>query len=314
MAGFRCPNNSCQGKVHFYALDGKTNEHGFNCAGQPKYAIEDATGQLWYADDYPGIRNAPSLTATCELLSFNAPYSDKVGELAIQNGVLYVATGGVTDAYGFLNRLDGFMERRDGLWTTYNHLTQPALNRGDLKDYLRIVAHPDLSRVYVGSFLGGLIEYDFNAFEIYNQTNSILQGAVGDAGSTRVSGLVFDQQNNLWISNFLSPKPIVVKKADGTWTSFSVPKNTELAQVVIDHRGYKWFAVISTAEGVLVFDDGGTPDNPADDRYKYFNASNSAFPTNLLATLAVDREGDIWVGTREGPVVFDGAQDPFSGD
>src|SRR5690606_35693159 len=41
---------------------------------------------------------------------------------------------------------------------------------------------------------------------------------------------------------------------------------------------------------------------------------NSDLPTNLVATLAVDREGDIWVGTREGPVIFDGAQDPFSGD
>jgi sugar lactone lactonase YvrE len=314
MAGFRCVNDVCNGKIHFYTLDGMTNEHGFGCNGRPTYAIQDASGQMWYADEYPGIRNGQTLTANCDLLSFNAPYSDNVSEMAIQDGVLYVATGGVTDAYGFLNRRDGFLIRKDDTWSFFNHTNYPELGAQGLQDYLRIVAHPDRSRIYVGSFFAGLIEYDFSTFVFHDNTNSALQGAVGGAGTTRISGLAFDNDENLWISNFLAPKPIVVKKANGTWASFSVPKNTELAQVVIDQRGYKWFAVISTAEGVLVYDDGGTIDNSGDDRYKYFNASNSALPTNLLATLAVDREGDIWVGTREGPVVFDGAQDPFSGE
>lgn len=313
MIGFRCPNNSCNGKVHFYSLQGKTHEHGFGCTGQPTYAIEDATGRVWYADEFPGFRVAPSATSGCESLSFNTPATDRVSELAVHDGSLYVATGGVTDAYNYLNRRDGILIRSDGEWAQYNHTNSPVLAQNGIQDYLRILVHPDGSRVYVGSYYAGLVEYDFESFKVYNKENSALQGAVGDAQRERVAGLALDAAGNLWMSNFLAPKPIVVKKADGTWASFNVPANTELAQVVVDRRGYKWFAVISVSEGVLVYDDNGTIDNPADDRYRYFNSSNSALPTNLLSTLTVDRTGNIWIGTREGPVVFDGLQDPFSG-
>lgn len=314
MIGFRCPNNSCNGKVHFYTLDGKTNEHGSGCTGQPTYAIEDTSGQIWYADEYPGIRVADAFYASCASMTFNTPASDKVSEMALHEGKLFVATGGVTDSYNALGRRDGFLIRENGEWTQYNHITQPILAQNDVQDYFRILAHPDGSRVYVGSYYAGLIEYDFENITVYNQENSILDGAVGDPARERIGGMDFDAEGNLWISNFLAPRPIVVKKAEGTWQNFSVPGSTELGQLVVDQRGYKWFAVITISDGVLVFDDNGTLDIATDDRYKYFNTSNSALPTNFLTTLAVDREGDVWVGTREGPVIFDGAQDPFTGD
>jgi ligand-binding sensor domain-containing protein len=312
--GFRCPNNSCNGKVHFYTLDGLISEHGFECTGQPTYAIEDSDGQVWYADEDPGIRFATAYNAPCENLMFNAPASDKVSEMALHEGTLFVATGGVSDSYNALGRREGFLVRENGEWTQYFHANVPELAQNGVQDYFRVIAHPDGSRVYVGSYFAGLVEYDFESFVVYNQENSILGGAVGDPLRERIAGLAFDPEGNLWMSNYLAEKPIVVKKADGTWKNFNVPGNTELGQVVVDQRGYKWFAVISISEGVLVFDDNRTIDNTADDRYKYFNTSNSALPINLLSTLAVDREGDIWVGTREGPVTFDGAQDPFSGE
>ncbi len=314
MVGFRCPNNICNGKIHFYNLDGKTHEHGFSCTGLPTYVIEDDLGQVWYADEYPGIRVAADATYGCEQLSFNTPASDRVSEMALSNGKFFVATGGVSDAYGSLGRRDGFLIRENGTWSQHNHITDPILGDNEAQDYFRILPHPDGSRVYVGTFYAGLIEYDYENITVYNQENSILAGAVGNPLRELIGGLAFDRENNLWMSNYLAPKPIVVKKADGTWQNFSVPGGTELGQVVIDQRGYKWFAVITIADGLLVFDDSGTIDNTADDRYKYFNTSNSALPTNLLSTLTVDRDGDIWVGTREGPVIFDGAQDPFSGE
>src|SRR5690606_2938095 len=311
----RCPNDACAGKVHFYALESMTpvSEHGFGCNGQPAYTIEDQYGQLWYADHYPGVRIGANIGVSCEILAFNTTYSDKVSEIAIQDGILYVASGGVSDSYNPLGRRDGFFVRRDGEWSFYNHTNTPPLAAQGAADYFRIVPHPDSQKVYIGMYGRGLIEYDFDSFRFYDKDNSILQAVVGSGEETRIGGLAFDDEGNLWISNFLAPRPIVIKKADGTWTSLIVPR-TELGQVVIDHRGYKWFAVITTTEGVLVYDDNGTIDNASDDRYKYFTTSNSDLPTNLVATLAVDREGDIWVGTREGPVIFDGAQDPFSGD
>ncbi len=313
MAGFRCPGDVCNGKVHFYNASGKVGEHGFNCAGLPVYVIEDESGRLWYADEFPGFRTAAMRQHGCDHLEFNTPNTSGVSEIAIQDGIVYVATGGVSDSYNALNRRDGFLILRDGVWSYFNQFNTPELAQAGTQDYFRILPHPSGSPLYVGTYFAGLIEYDFETFTIHKKTNSILEGAVGDSQRERIAGLAFDSDENLWMSNFLSTHPIVVKKADGTWRKFPVPGGTQLGEVLIDRRGYKWFAVITVSEGVLVYDDGGTIDDLSDDRYKYFTISNSALTTNLLTNLTMDRNGDIWVGTREGPVIFGASEDPFSG-
>ncbi|MDX1406759.1 MAG: two-component regulator propeller domain-containing protein, partial [Saprospiraceae bacterium] len=312
--GFRCFEDTCNGTVHFYNSEGKISEHGFGCAWRPLYAIEDEEGRVWYADEQRGARYAASYPWGCNPFTFNTPWSNNINEIAIKDGTVFVASGGVSDTYNNRRYPDGFFILNDGDWSFYNRTNEPLLGEQDVLDYLRILPHPDSQFVFVGSYYAGLIKFDLrdSSYQFYDQDNSLLQGAVGDSLRERVAGMTLDAQGTLWMSCFLAPRPIVAMRPDGTWFNFSVPSGTRLADVVVDRRGYKWFAIISASEGLLVFDDNGTIDNPADDRYAMINSGNSNLPTNLLTNLAIDRDGDIWVGTAQGPLVFDGASDPFS--
>lgn len=313
-AGFRCFEETCNGKVHFYTSEGKIGEHGFACTWRPIYAIEDEEGRVWYADEQRGARRAGNYLWGCEPIEINGPWSNNVSEIAVKDGTIYVASGGVSDTYNNRRFPDGFFVLHDDLWSFFNRTNEPLLADQDVLDYLRILPHPDSAVLYVGSYYAGLIRYDLvdSTWRFYDQDNSALQGAVGDPLRERISGMALDANGTLWMSCFLASRPIVAMESDGTWHNFSVPSGTRLADVVVDRRGYKWFAIISASEGLLVFDDAGTVDNTADDRYAMINTGNSNLPTNLLTNLAVDRDGDIWVGTTQGPVVFDGAADPFS--
>ncbi len=314
MVGVQC-GDECIGKVLFFRDDSFWHENGIRCTARPTYAIEDEKGRIWYADKFNEFRVAQNHFTPCDLLEFNTPFSGSVSELDVKDGVLYVATGGVSESYNYTANKDGFytFDRID--WTTYNQFNNPELAATGLENFFRILPHPDEHKVYVGSFWGGLLEYDFEHFKVYDDTNSSLQGAVGDPARERVSGLAFDDSDNLWVTNYLAPRPLSVMKKDGTWKSFDLPCTniTNVSQIVIDHRGYKWIMLYSKSAGIIVYDDGGTIDDESDDRCIQLSSSNTAIPSNSVNCLAVDLNGDIWVGTAEGPVVFDGSGDIFNG-
>ncbi len=314
MTGFRC-DAECIGKVFFFNDNGFWHENGIYCSARPTYAIEDENGRIWYADEYPDFRVAENHFTPCDLLKYDTPYSGNVSEMSIKDGILYVATGGVSESYNYQGNRDGFFTYDRMKWTTYNQFNNPELAATDLLNFFRILPHPQKDRFYVGSYWGGLLETNGDTFKVYNDTNSSLQGAVGDSDRERITGLAFDRNQNLWVTNYLAAKPLSVLKADGTWRAFDFPCSniTNVSQIVIDQRGYKWIMLYSKSAGIVVYDDGGTIDDISDDRCVQLSSSNTAIPSNSVNCLAVDVEGDIWVGTAEGPVVFDGGGDIFNG-
>lgn len=314
IVGFAC-DLDCVGKVFYFRDSGLWHESGIYCAARPTYAIEDQKGRIWYADRYPEFRVAQNHFTPCDRLKYDTPYSGNVSELSIKDGVLYVATGGVSESYGYQGNRDGFFTFDRVHWTTYNQFNTTEIENTELVNFFRILPHPAEDKIYIGSYWGGLLEFDGEHYKVYNDTNSSLQGAVGDSLRERIAGLAYDRNNNLWITNYLAEKPLSVFKADGTWQSFALPCTniTNTSQIVIDQRGYKWIMLYSKSAGVVVYDDGGTIDDISDDRCVLLSASNTAIPSNSVNCLAVDVEGDIWVGTAEGPVVFDGGGDIFNG-
>jgi hypothetical protein len=314
MVGFSCIND-CVGRVFFFTDGSFWHENGIKCSARPTYAIEDEKGRIWYADKFSDIRVAQNHFTPCDLLHFDTPFSGNVSEMEVKDGVLYVATGGVSESYQYLGNKDGFFSFDRMNWTTYNQFNNPELAATGLENFFRILPSPIENKLYVGSYWGGLLEYDYQQFKVYNDTNSSLQGAVGDIARERVTGLAFDESNNLWVTNFFAARPLSVLKNDGKWKSFDLPCTniTNLSQIVVDQRGYKWIQLYSKSAGIVVYDDGGTIDDDSDDRCIQLGSSNSALPSNSVNCLAVDLDGDIWVGTAEGPVVFDGSADIFGG-
>lgn len=313
LAGFGCPN-FCLGRV--FAFDEMHNSRpaGSNCVNIPKYAVEDQNGSIWYADLDKFYRVEDPATGTCARFDVNSPASTNTYDIAVGNGQVWVASGGVDLTFSALGRRDGIFSLIDGQWKQYSLENRPEL--AGLSDFLDVEIDPETGHLFAAAIWNALVEYDpaTDVFEVFNQTNSELQLSEGDINRSRVTGLAFDSENNLWACNNNAPRPIVVFKPDGTSQSFSLSKCTTrngILEIAIDGLGYKWLMNIDASLGLTVFDEGDI-DNPADDRCRILNTSNSVLPTNEVNVMKVDQDGALWVGTKLGAVVFQ--CDPFNSE
>jgi len=243
----------------------------------------------------------------------NSPQSIANGEMIFVNNTLYAVAGTVNANWQKQNDKNGLYKFSDGQWTNYNSRQFAQLD--SLPDIISVAADPRDESIWAGSYGGGLLHIKAgNSFEIFKQNSSIGQ-AVFEPGSYRVSGLAFDKDKNLWISNYGASQNVVVRKNDNTWKSFVPPfalNENATAQIVVDDEDQKW--IISPKNGLLVFNDNKTIDNTTDDNWKLYRsgAGIGNLPTNNVLSIAKDRNGFIWAGTDDGIGVIQCPQNVFS--
>jgi ligand-binding sensor domain-containing protein len=120
----------------------------------------------------------------------------------------------------------------------------------------------------------------------------------------------------LWIANYGAHQPIAVRKKDGSWRSFfipwSIPENA-VGQIVVDDVNQKWI-VAPNGNGLFCFNHGQTIDNPGDDLWKWYRTGkgNGNLPDNQVLSIARDKNGFIWVGTRQGIGIIQCPQEVFT--
>jgi hypothetical protein len=303
------------GTVDYHAPDGTVRSiHGACEATSPRYAIEDGTRSFWMADDNEQFRFYDLDQNRCDRFNFNSPLLHQSTEIAIARDKVYVATPGAFQDLSPIARDWGIYLFEEGRWRRFWVGSNPELEaEGCHVSHWRVAPSPDAEQFFVGSFVAGLIEATRpgEPTRCYTQYNSILQNAgASGANRTAIGGMAFDEQGNLWISNYDAAAPIAVRKPDGTLRNFSAAPTNNLLQVAVDQNGYKWF-VTAFGGGVLVYDSGQDLDNPADDRYRLLSTANSELPTNSVNCVAVDLEGDVWVGTQQGVVSFECGSNVF---
>ena len=265
----------------------------------PKNAT--STNQIiWVADLYDGLSKWTG--SNNEVYKPNSPEDAAFGGMIAYNNVFYASAGSVNDAWNYQYNRSGVFQLADGSWTNYNQFRFPLLD--SMMDFITVAVDPRDESVWAGSYGGGLLHIKSNnQFQIYKQ-NSPIEQTVGDPGSYRVSGLAFDAQNNLWVSNFGANHQLHVLKKDGSWKSFSAPfllKDNAAAQIVIDHLNQKWI-VSPMGNGLLVFNDNNTIDNTADDKWKLYKpgVGSGNLPSAEVLSIAMDKSGFIWIGTSNG--------------
>ncbi len=305
-----------QGAIEYLEANGNRYEIQGPCdATIPLYAIEDGTKKFWFADLNDRFRYFDLTTNKCDFFTYNSPFNHKSAEITVgPDGTTYIATPGPNSGLSAPFFQDGLYVYKDQQWDLWNKNTIPTLVDDEFSwvDLWKVAASTTKDQVFVGSWVGGLLDFTAGVFtKKYTQKNSILKNA-GASGATRtaIGGLAFDASNNLWISNYGSAAPIAVLKADGTLRNFSASPSQGLLQVAVDQNGYKWF-VVAFNGGIMVYDSGKDIDSPADDRYKVFTTTNSVLPTNSVNCVTVDLEGDVWVGTQQGVVSFECGSNVF---
>lgn len=310
MIGIENNNNS---RTLFMDQSGNFTERSTGCVNKGVYAVEDEKGRVWYADLWEPVKYTEGkTTGACKKLTFPVPFNNDASHVRFKKNKAYFGSGGVTEDYQYKFTRYGFYTLANNIWENFNDENLP-FNEKDFFHLFSLAPHPKSSELYLGSYYNGIISYneETKALQHWNKDNSILQAIVGDEARTRIAGMVFDKDENLWISNYGAPKPLAVKTKDNTWHNFSVPGSTSLAEIVIDQQGNKWIAVVGVGNGLIVYNEGAKIADPTDDKIRYITKNNSEITGNKVNSLVVDLDGSVWVGTDRGPVVFD-CGDPFS--
>ena len=278
---------------------------------QPKKTVF-VSNDYWVADSSGGLTKFMSIGF--ENYDLNSPQSVATGEIVFVDNTFYATAGSVNENWQKQNNKDGLYKSSGGQWTNYNNRHFAQLD--SLSDLISVAIDPGDETIWTGSYGGGLLHIKAgNSFEVFKQNSPIGQ-AIFDPGSYRVSGLAFDQENNLWISNYGAAQNIVVRKNDGSWKTFAPPfglNENAASQVVVDDDGQKWI-VSPKGNGLIVFNDNKTIDNAADDKWKLYRsgAGIGNLPTNNVLSITKDKNGFIWIGTSDGVAVVQCPQNVFS--
>jgi hypothetical protein len=272
-------------------------------------------GSYWIADQFDALSKFSSGVTADEVYSPNSPENIASGDMTEYNQVFYAAAGEVNDSWNYQYNGNGIYRYKNGEWKNFNRFHYPVLD--SMLDFISVaVDHRDES-VWAGSFGGGLLHIKPDeSFEIYKQ-NSAIQPHPLDPSTYRVSGLLFDKEDNLWIANYGSLQPLVVRKADGTWKNFTLPftlVENPVSQIAIDEANQLWI-VSPLGNGLICYDHGNSIDDLNDDHWKLYRigAGNGNLPSNNVMCIAEDKSGFIWVGTDDGIGIVQCAQDVFSG-
>ncbi len=303
-----------EGKVMLLDASGVMTNNYYGCVHEIQDAIVDEKGRIWFADTQPPIKYLEDIRSDqCKTIEFSSPYSNEASWIKFKKDKAYVPSNGVTEDFQYTYTLNGFYTLQNNTWTNYSPYTFPALNTYGFNHLVTLAPHPKKNEIYLGSFFNGLVWYDEDTKETkhWNKDNSILQKTIGDETRTRVAGLAFDDKENLWISNFGAERPLAVLTKDNQWYNFKIPGSNNLHEITIDKRGNKWIPVFGPGNGVVVYNEGADISKTIDDKVRVINKSNSEIDGNKVNCIALDLDGAIWVGTDQGPVIFD-CGDPFS--
>jgi len=189
----------------------------------------------------------------------------------------------------------------------------------DARSIVHATVNPsNTNEVYLSSFFSGMMKIEDNVpTEILNLSNSGLESLnIGNPNyiDIRIGETKYDANGDLWVLNSLVESGIKVLRSSGQWESFSLseiisdPAGSEnaLSKIEISDNGIKFISTQS--HGVLSFDETRS----AGARFVgIYEAAEGNLPTNDVRSLAIDKTGNLWVGTVKGIRVYFGADNIF---
>ena len=295
-------------KLYTYGIDGGL---------EPRDLYLDADSTFWIADGDEGLVKSKG-NNDGEFIHPSGPANPSSFDMATFEDEVWVASGGYQSDWGGSFLRNGLYHYQDNDWISYNDDEYDLFDT--IPDIVSIAVKPGTGdKAYAGSWNKGLIEITNGEISnIFNKTNSSLQGNVAAPKLIQISGLAFDNESNLWVVNSGAEEVLSVMKPNGEWRSYSLgsqSSGTFLGDLIIDDFGQKW--IIMRDHRILVYNDNGTLDNPSDDFVKVLtgSAGNGAIPGSYsVNALAKDLDGNIWIGTDEGVGVIYNPEDVFSGN
>lgn len=270
---------------------------------EPGQFIESSNGEEWISSPETGLFNGSN--GNYQYLSPNGPFKDFTARMHYYKNKIVVAPGGRRTNFTQLNRDDGFFVFENGIWTNYLPKNIPETERME-GIYVQDLYEPFYYRsggfLAIGSIgYGILAQHAEDSFSVFNQNNSTLFNLLDGFPSTRVTALAEDSEGNLIVGNAQAPRPINIYNPENGWSQYpnSFGNLNRLDQMVIDSDDNLWCRMINLTGGMVVV-------NLEENRSISLNSNQGTgnLPDNSVNDMAIDLDGDIWVGTNDGVAVF----------
>ncbi|MCX6255673.1 MAG: hypothetical protein NTV31_14535 [Bacteroidia bacterium] len=265
-------------------------------------------GDIWIADINSGLVRGENMSVY-SALTLPGPASNNAYNISSYNGKTIICGGGADVSWNNQGRPLQVSIHENNNWTT--------LSSGSIIDAMRALIDPDNNNhIFISTWGGGLLEYENNnLIKQYTESNSPLQTIIPGKPYVRICGLAMDKSKNLWITQTEVPGSIKVLKPDGSWIVNPVTIDAPtIGDIIITRNGYKW-VVLPRGYGLFVLDDNNTPDVFSDDRSKKIlveTIENQII--SFVYSIAEDLDGNIWVGTDQGPLVYYNPEKVFDDD
>ena len=246
----------------------------------------------------------------------NGPLSNQFLSLGVDDGgTVWAATGIDNGGRGF-KRFNP-SEDEGKRWRDFTALTHPVLVGND---YYKISIIHDGS-VWVSSWGDGAVKIVADSIVRKIDTQSIPALGTTGAGSplfTVTGSVVADLDGRLWFASYLTTSRMLSRLDDDTtFTYFQngyTSGESRFTSVAIDRFGTKWLAnsesMKKSATGLYYFNENMTlPGTQGTGGWGHVSQS-TGLSDNIVLSIAVDLEGDVWVGTDLGVTIFNEPSDP----
>jgi hypothetical protein len=276
---------------------------------RPNQMVVLENGEKWMADEFSGpIRVIGAYSY--EKVTYPGPPRNDFYAMDWNKGKLAIASGRLEfKSPGFLRH--GYYLFQDENWSYNDNTTLSQWQGIDIHDFIDISVNPknpeEVAVSTYSAFPVSIINTADNSCSVYDQTNSPIQLSLAGNGWSLASDVCYDTKGNLWVLNGWSDRPLVVKRADNTWSAFDCgveARNKYTTRMVSDKDQNLWFA--TETNGLFGYNYSETIDNIGDDFHINLTTGDysGALPSENVTALAVDLDGELWIGTDAGFAVL----------
>ena len=274
------------------------NSYGWSINPNISQAVID-NGDIWIADITSGLIKGKNMSDFIALI-LPGPVSNNVISITSLNGKTIICGGGVDNAWNNLWRPLQVSVHENNNWDN--------IKSNAVKDAMRAFIDPDNSNhFFVSTWGGGLLEYENNLLKNqFTESNSPLQTVIPGAPYVRICGMAMDKDKNLWITQSEVPGTTKALKPDKSWILNPATVDViSVGDIIITKGGVKWI-ILPRGQGLYILDDNRSKKMLVED------SENKVI--SFVYSLAEDLDGNIWVGTEQGPLVYYNPEKIFDDD
>ncbi len=279
---------------------------------EEEYPYEANTAQIFENELYIGTADFgmlnSQLTSIEEFQEIHpeGPLSNSVFSISLLNNNVWVVYGGYNSSFGPLSIRKGASHFNGEHWISIPYGDDAITER----NLVAVSIDPfHENRAYLSSYSDGMVVIENDEVVAHwDDTNSALE-SIADYQSIRISDSVFDEEGNLWVTNPWVSNRLKKYSTSGTWTSYDLNAlysngGFGMKGIVIDKTENVWMGTQTSGAWAVTKNV---------DKMKALTASETTgnLPHRNARAIAVDDNNTVWIGTREGLVVFNSSTSFF---